>query len=64
MRPLIETNPYLRDPKKRMEMLIEDAYQSSIFEGAEGLVRPDVLPDSQPAPRRSIASRKKAVSAA
>ncbi len=37
MASLIETNPYLRDPETRQQMLEENAYQSSVFEGAQGL---------------------------
>ncbi len=38
-KPLIETNPYLRDPEKRMAMLERNAYESCRFEGARGLKR-------------------------
>lgn len=34
---LAETNPYLRDPKKRQEILLRQALESSAFEGARGL---------------------------
>ncbi len=59
MASLIETNPYLRDPETRRRMLEENAYQSSVFEGAQGLA-----PVQSPcaAKRRSTAARKKSVS--
>ncbi|MDQ2688524.1 MAG: hypothetical protein M3Y28_11735 [Armatimonadota bacterium] len=58
MKPLSETNPYLRDPEARRRMLEENAYQSSVFEGARGLQRPAIQPDDSPK-RRSSASKKK-----
>jgi hypothetical protein len=61
MPSLLETNPYLRDPEKRRQMLEENAYQSSVFEGAQGLTPP--AQSAKPAKRRSIAARKKSVSA-
>jgi hypothetical protein len=61
MASLAETNPYIRDPETRRRLLEENALDSSVFEGARGLT------SSQPQPknrkRRSIASRKKPVSA-
>ncbi len=57
MKPLIETNPYLRDPEQRRRMLEENAYASSVFEGARGLPRPQL----STRPRRAKASTKKRV---
>lgn len=56
-KPLIETNPYLRDPKKREEMLERNARESSAFEGARGLKKPSqrLASDSE----RRTASKKK-----
>jgi len=56
---VIHTNPYLRDPVKREEMLRDSVRQSSIFEGARGLRKP-----GQPTPskRRVRTSTKKAAS--
>ncbi len=34
MASLAETNPYLKDRKKMVEMIAEDVYESAIFEGA------------------------------
>lgn len=59
MPSLIETNPYLRDPETRRQMLEENAYQSSVFEGAQGLT-PVQSPNVRK--RRSTAARKKSVS--
>ena len=59
MRPLIETNSYLRDPEARRRMLEEDVYQSSVFEGARGLKKPE--PQKPSRKRRSTASAKKRV---
>ncbi len=59
MRPLSETNPYLRDPEERRRLLEENAYQSSVFEGAQGLPRPETPPSSRA--RRSKVSTKKSV---
>jgi hypothetical protein len=57
MASLIETNPYLRDPEMRRFLLEDNAYASSVFEGARGLTRPRTQPNARK--RRSIASRKK-----
>jgi hypothetical protein len=54
MKPLSQTNPYIRDPKTRRRLLEENALDSSAFEGARGL-----QPLSPPAKRRSTAFRKK-----
>ena len=40
MKPLSETNPYLRDPETRRRRIAHSVYESSVFEGARGLVRP------------------------
>ena len=55
MKPLSETNPFIRDPETRRRMLEENAYASSVFEGARG------LPQPAPRPRRARASAKKSV---
>ncbi len=60
MKPLSETNPYLRDAQARKRMLEENARQSSIFEGARGLPKPDSQPPLRK--RRSTAAAKKPVS--
>lgn len=60
MASLIETNPYLRDPETRQRMLEENAYQSSVFEGAQGLTPPVQSPPVRK--RRSTAVRKKSES--
>lgn len=57
---LIETNPYLKDPAERMRLLTENAWESSVAEGARGLPRPEAQP--LPPKRRSKASAKKPVS--
>ena len=60
MPSLIETNPYLRDPKRRAQMIAQDVYDSSVFEGATGLPKPQSvkLRTSSP-PRRKMRSAKK-----
>ena len=60
MASLLETNPYLRDPETRQRMLEENAYQSSVFEGAQGLTPPNQ--SSTVRKRRSTAARKKSAS--
>lgn len=40
MKPLSATNPYLRNPALRKEMLDRHVYESSVFEGAQGLPKP------------------------
>ncbi len=60
MASLIETNPYLRDPRRRREMIAEDVYDSSVFEGAVGLPKPRPKRQPQrPASRRKMAATKK-----
>ena len=59
MASLLETNPYLRDPETRRRMLEENAYQSSVFEGAQGLTP---VASSDVRRRLSTAARKKSVS--
>ena len=51
MPSLAETNSYLRDPERRRRMLTDNAWQSSVFEGARDLPRPDT--DQRKASRRS-----------
>lgn len=59
MKPLIETNPYLRDPEQRRRRIARSVYESSMFEGARGLILPqDQTSASKP---RSNASAKKPV---
>ena len=38
----IETNPYLKDPEQRRRLLERNAYDSSVFEGATGLPKPEM----------------------
>ena len=52
---LIDTNPYIRDPKALREMIAEDVRQSCAFEGAKGI---DVGKPHSPRKRRSIPSAK------
>ena len=40
MLPLIKTNRYLRHPQTRRRMITENVYDSSVFEGALGLPKP------------------------
>jgi hypothetical protein len=61
MASLAETNPYLRDPEMRRRLLEDNAYASSVFEGARGLTRPLAQPNNRK--RRSMASRKKSIRA-
>ncbi len=58
MASLIETNPYLRDPRARRQMIAENVYDSSVFEGAVGL--PD--PRRKRKPRRPALRRRKTAS--
>jgi hypothetical protein len=51
MPSLAETNVYLRDPERRRRMLADNAWQSSVFEGARGLPRPEA--DQRGSSRRS-----------
>ena len=60
MLSLIEANPYLRDPETRRRMIEENVYDSSVFEGAVGLVRPRTRKKAQrPSRRRKMATSKK-----
>ncbi|HVX86473.1 MAG TPA: hypothetical protein VH253_16950 [Phycisphaerae bacterium] len=55
MKPLIETNPYLRDPEIRERMLRRSVLQSSYFEGARNIkLAPPVRK-----PRRKASARKR-----
>ncbi len=56
MKSLLESNPYLADPKLRKAMLYDNARQSSIFEGARGI---PAQPRGRLRQRRSRASTKK-----
>lgn len=54
MKPLSETNPYLRDPENRRRLIEREARSSSFFEGARG------LPPLSPKPVHSLrAARSK-----
>jgi hypothetical protein len=59
MEPLIETNPHLRDPEVRRRLIEEDAYESSVFEGAQGLPEPVSRP-AEPLRRVNASSKKPA----
>jgi len=68
MKPLVETNAYLRDPAVRYWMLEHNALESSLFEGAFGLRGKRATPaakskgpgvHSKVRSRRSKAARKK-----
>ena len=53
MKPLAETNPFIRDPETRRRMLEENANASSVFEGARGLPQLSPHPASvAPEPQR------------
>lgn len=61
MDSLIVTNPYLSDPQARQQMIAENVYDSSVFEGASGLPKPSGrrrIQRSRPR-RRVMASSKK-----
>jgi hypothetical protein len=58
MPTLIKTNRYLRDPQTRQRMIAENVYDSSVFEGAIGLPKPQ--PSNSR--RRKMASPKKRAS--
>jgi hypothetical protein len=58
MKSLLESNPYLADPKLRKAILYDNARQSSIFEGARGI---PAQPHGRLRNRRSKASTKKTV---
>ena len=63
MLALVETNLYLRNRKTRRRWLEQNARESSIFEGARGLAQKARRSARISRKRRSIASRKKSVSA-
>ncbi len=58
VKSLLESNPYLADPKLRKAILYDNARQSSIFEGARGI---PAQPRGRLRKRRSKASMKKTV---
>jgi len=58
MKSLLQSNPYLADPAYRKAMLHENARQSSIFEGAQGIPAQARGPSRK---RRSKPSTKKSV---
>jgi hypothetical protein len=65
MASLAETNPYLRDPEARRRLLTDNAWQSSVFEGARALPRPQASQRKPPArSRRRTTSTKNETSSA
>ncbi|GEM_PF-1990061 len=58
MKPLSATNPYLINPALREAMVSHHIYESSVYEGARGLVKPVVVRNLK---LRSKASTKKSV---
>ena len=54
---LAQTNPYIRSPEVRLRIIIRNALQSSILEGARGL-RTDVFQDDVAEARASALSKK------
>ena len=66
MPSLITTNRYLQNPKRRRRMIAENVYDSSLFEGAIGLVKPLAQKKNQRSAsrRRKIDSSKKRASGA
>ena len=62
MPSLAQTNPYLRDPILRRQLIRENVYASSVMEGARGLPKPPRY--SKSPKRRVIASSKKRPKAA
>ncbi len=56
MASLIETNKYLRDSVLRERMLRKSAYDSSVFEGAKGLPKPQPVRSL----RKTASSKKRA----
>ncbi len=64
MPSLAESNPYLSDPERRRRLLAVNAWQSSVFEGARGLPRPDSSQrEASLRSRRRTASKKNEPSA-
>lgn len=59
LKPLSETNPFIRDPETRRRRIARSVYESSVFEGARGLAMPP--PQTPAATPRSNASTKKPV---
>jgi hypothetical protein len=57
---LAQMNPLLRDPEQRRKILDALAYESSVFEGATGLKKPELL--KRPVRPRSKAASKKRLS--
>jgi hypothetical protein len=58
MESLLQSNPYLADPRNRKAMLRQNARESSILEGARGLPARAAAPVHK---RRSRAATKKAL---
>jgi hypothetical protein len=56
-KPLIETNKYLKDPKRRRRVIVEGAWDSSVAEGAKGITKAQGYNSLRKA--RSKASSKK-----
>jgi len=63
MPSLIQSNRYLKNAKLRERLLVDNAHQSSAFEGARGL-RKRSKSQGMARKRRSIASAKKSRKAA
>lgn len=57
MASLAETNPYLKDRKKMLEMIAEDVYESAIFEGASPRALKDA-PGHPPSRRPKLRVKK------
>lgn len=60
MAPLLETNPYLRDPETRRRMLERNALDSSAFEGAKELKPRDTQPPATVRKKKTISTKIKA----
>ena len=56
---LIEANPYLHNEEHREELLELLSYESSVFEGAQGLKKPRLLSRVTSAPRTNARSKKR-----
>lgn len=54
-KPLADTNPFLKDPKRRAEILLRQTVDSSAFEGARGLGHRDSPSASAKAAARASA---------
>ena len=54
---LIDTNPYLKDPARRLRILTRNAWESSVFEGAK-LPKPDIQLSSSKPRARALAKNR------